>query len=60
MLLIVVEKVVLLFGESVWLEINGEEVVGCWVDVWQDFGFFAFVHGGGEVKGFGVALLLSE
>ena len=33
-LLIVVEKIVLFFGESVGFEVDGEEVIGCWVDVW--------------------------
>jgi hypothetical protein len=34
MLLIVVEKVVLFFGERVGLEVDGEEMVGCSIDVW--------------------------
>jgi hypothetical protein len=33
-LLIVVEKVVLFFGESVGFEVDGEEMVGCSIDVW--------------------------
>ena len=59
MLLIVVEKVVLFFGESVGFEVDGEKVIGCRIDVWQDFGLFALVHSGGEVEGVDVTLLLS-
>ena len=58
-MLIVMEKVVLFFGESVGFEVDGEEMVWRRIDVWQDFGLFAFVHGGGEVEGIGIALLLS-
>ena len=59
MLLIVVEKVILFFGERVGLEVDGEEMVGCRVHFWQNFRLFAFMHGGGEIEGVGVALLLS-
>ena len=34
MLLVVVEKVVLFFGESVGFEIDGEEMVRRRIDVW--------------------------
>lgn len=59
MLLIVVEKFVLFFRESVGFEVDGEEMVGCRVHFWQNFRLFAFMHGGGEIEGVGVALLLS-
>lgn len=58
-LLVVVKKVVLFFGESVRFKVDGKEMVRRRIDVWRDFGLFAFVHGSGEVEGVGVALLLS-
>jgi hypothetical protein len=32
--LIVVEKLVLLVGERVRFEVDGEEMIGCRIDVW--------------------------
>ena len=57
MLLIVVEKVVLLLGESVGFEVDCENVIRRWIDVVEHVRLFTFVHYGGEVKYVGVTLL---
>ena len=58
-LLVVVEEGVFFVGESVGFEVDGEGVGGWWGDVGEGLGGFAFVDGGGEVEGVGVAFLFS-
>ena len=56
-LLIVVEEIVFLLGESIGLEVGCEQVIGRWIDVGEYVRFVTFVHYSGEVEGVGVALL---